>query len=105
MLTRQGLPSRIGQLEKNIGEVPREAPGLPQSEIAGNEKHHHHKTNYIENIVHVSFSFPSRIGSPLSRQERIVVLPSNKAHWDLKFSDIIQIGVLHLCCTWPQLMQ
>jgi hypothetical protein len=33
--------------------------GLGQSKIAGNEEHYHHKTNYVENIVHVSFSFLS----------------------------------------------
>jgi hypothetical protein len=38
----------------------RGAPGLSQSEVAGNEKHHHNNTNDIENIVHVSFSFLSR---------------------------------------------
>jgi hypothetical protein len=38
----------------------REAPGLPQSEIAGNKEHYHHNTNNVENIVHVSSSFLSR---------------------------------------------
>ena len=41
-------------------KVPRETPGLRQSEIAGNEEHHHHNTNDVKNIVHVSFSFLSR---------------------------------------------
>ena len=60
MPTREGLPCNIRQVLKNIGEVPREAPGLSQSQIAGNEKHYHNNTNYVENIVHVSFSFLSR---------------------------------------------
>ena len=29
------------------------------------------------------------------REASLVVLPSDEAHWDLKFSDIIRIGVLH----------
>jgi hypothetical protein len=49
----------LDRFEKNIGEVPREAPGLPQSEITGNEEHHHKNTHYVENIVHVSFFFLS----------------------------------------------
>jgi len=46
--------------EKNIGKVPREAPGLPQSEITEDEEYHHNNTNNVENIVHVSSSFSSR---------------------------------------------
>jgi hypothetical protein len=34
--------------------------GLPQSEIAGNEKHHNNNTNDVKDIAHVSFSFLSR---------------------------------------------
>ena len=30
------------------------------------------------------------------REVSLVVLPSEEAQWDLKFSDIIRIGVLHL---------
>jgi hypothetical protein len=37
----------------------RYGPGLGQSKIAGNEEHYHHETNYVKNIVHVSFSFLS----------------------------------------------
>ena len=48
--------------EKNIGKVPREAPGLPQSEKAGDENHYDNNTNYVENSVHVSFSFLRVIG-------------------------------------------
>jgi hypothetical protein len=86
-------------------EVPREAPGLPQSEIAGNEKHYHNNTNDVKNIVHVSFSFLSRYRitvEPDARNitereagERSLVSPSDEAHWDLKFNDTIRIGVLH----------
>jgi hypothetical protein len=36
--------------------------GLPQSQIAGNEEHYHHKTNNVDNIVHVSSSFFHVIG-------------------------------------------
>jgi hypothetical protein len=39
---------------------------LPQAEIAGYEKHYDNNTNDVKNIVHVSFSFLSTIGSPLS---------------------------------------
>jgi hypothetical protein len=39
--------------------VPRKAPGLPQSEIAGNEKDHNNNPNDVKNIVHLSFSFLS----------------------------------------------
>jgi hypothetical protein len=42
------------------GKVPRDAPGLRQSEIACNEEHHNDNTNDVKNIVHVSFSFLSR---------------------------------------------
>ena len=28
-------------------------------------------------------------------REVSLVLPSDEAHWDLKFSDVIRIGVLH----------
>jgi hypothetical protein len=45
---------------KNIGEVPREAPGLSQPEIAGNEYHYDNNADYVENIIHGSFSFLSR---------------------------------------------
>jgi hypothetical protein len=58
--------SELDRFEKNIGEVHRKAPGLPQSEIARNENHYHNNTNYVENIVHVSFSFLSR-DLPLSQ--------------------------------------
>jgi hypothetical protein len=58
-LTRERLPFSIRQARKNIGEVAREAPGLRQSEIAGNEEHHYNNTNDVKNIVHVSFSFLS----------------------------------------------
>ena len=70
------------------------APGLPQSEIAGNEEHHHN-TNNVENIVHVSSSFLSRDRITVEPAS-LVVLSSDEVHWDLKFSDIIRIGVLHL---------
>lgn len=40
--------------------VLRQASGLPQSEIASNKEHYHHKTYNVENIVHVSSSFLSR---------------------------------------------
>ena len=60
MVTREGCLPVLDRFEKNIGEVPREAPGLPQSEIAGDENHYHNNTNYVEKIVHVSFSFLSR---------------------------------------------
>jgi len=39
--------------------LPREAPGLSQSEITGNEKHHNNNTDDVKNIAHVSFSFLS----------------------------------------------
>jgi hypothetical protein len=32
----------------------------------------------------------------LIREASLVVLPSDEAQWDLKFSDIIRIGGLHL---------
>jgi hypothetical protein len=77
-------------LKKNIGRSLARLFGLPQAEIAGNEKHYHHNTNNVENIVHVSSSFLSRIGLPWSQMpitfserasERpsVVVLPSDAA--------------------------
>jgi hypothetical protein len=105
-LARDCRPA-LDRFEKNTGEVPREAPGLPQSEIAGNEKHYHNNTNYVKNIVHVSFSFLSRDRvtvelHALSATERkgrreasLVVLPSDEAQWELTVSDIIRISVLH----------
>ena len=36
------------------------APGLPQSEITGNEEDYHHKTNNVDYTVHVSSFFLSR---------------------------------------------
>jgi hypothetical protein len=39
--------------------VLRQASGLSQSEIAGNENHHNNNTNDVKNI-HVRVSFPSR---------------------------------------------
>jgi hypothetical protein len=96
----------LDRFEKNIGEVPREELGLSQSQIAGNEKHHHNNTNDVKNITHVSFSFLSRdritvepdattLRKGRGRREVSLVLPSDEAHWDLKFGDIIRIGVLH----------
>ena len=90
-------------------KVPREAPGLSQSEIAGNEEHHNNNTNDVKNIVHVRFSFLSRdritvepdahnITEREAGREVALVLPSDEAHWDLKFSDIIRTSVLHLWC-------
>ena len=78
--------------------------GLPQSEIAGNEKHHNNNTNDVKDIAHVSFSFLRAIRSLLSqtsttlrkgRREGPPVLASDEAHGNLKFSDIIRIVVLH----------
>jgi hypothetical protein len=67
--------------------------GLSQAEITGDEEHHHNNTHNVENIVHVSFSFLSRI---TVEPALLVVLSSDEVHWDLKFSDIIWIGVLYL---------
>ena len=50
----------LGRFENNMGEVPREAPGLSQSEITGNKEHHNNNTDDVKNIAHVSFSFLSR---------------------------------------------
>jgi hypothetical protein len=58
-LTRETLPSSIRQVRKNIAAVPREAPGLPQSQITGDEEHHHNNAHNVENTAHVSFSFLS----------------------------------------------
>ena len=96
----------MSRFKKNIGEVPREELGLSQSEIAGNEKHYHNNTNDVKNIAHVSFSFLSRdritvepdahnITEREAGREVALVLPSDEAHWDLKFNDTIRIGVLH----------
>ena len=53
--------SVLDRFEKTLSrEVAREASGLHQSEIAGNEPHYHNNTIYVENIVHVSSSFLSR---------------------------------------------
>ena len=84
-----------GPVLDRFEEIPRETPGLPQSEIAGNEKHYHNNTHYVENTVHVSFSFLSRDRITVEPAS-LVVLSSDEVHWDLKFSDIIRIGVLHL---------
>jgi len=35
---------------------------LPQSEKTGNEKNYHHKTNNVDNIIHVSSSLLDVIG-------------------------------------------
>lgn len=88
-----------------MGEVPREAPGLSQAEITGNKEHHNNNTDDVKNIAHVSFSFLSRAQITVEpdahnitnrgRREVSLVLPSNEAHWDLKFSDITRFGVLH----------
>jgi hypothetical protein len=100
MLTREGLPS------KNIDLVAR--LGLSQAEITGDEEHHHNNTHNVENIVHVSFSFLSRDritvepnAYNITQRKRqaavsLVVLSSDEAQRDLKFSDIIRIGVLYL---------
>jgi hypothetical protein len=109
VLTREGLPCRIGQFVEKISgsENHSKAPGLPQSEIAGNEEHHNNNTNDIENIVHVSFSFLSRDRVTVElhalsatqrkgrREASLVVLPSDEAQWELTVSDIIRISVLH----------
>ena len=58
--SREGLPLNIETAFKKYGEHPGEGSGLPQSEVAGNEKHDHNNTYYVENIAHVSFSFLSR---------------------------------------------
>ena len=39
---------------------PSRGSELSQSEITGDEEHHHNNTHNVENIVHVSFSFLSR---------------------------------------------
>jgi len=70
------------------GKVLARLRRLRQSEIAGNEKHHHHNTNDVKNIVHVSFSFLSG--------DRVYRLSHDEAQWNLKFSDITRIGILHL---------
>ena len=85
--------------------ITQATPGLPQSEIAGNKEHHNNNTDDVKNIAHVSFSFLSRDWINVKpdahnitnrgRREVSLVLPSNEAHWDLKFSDIIRFGVLH----------
>jgi len=56
----QGIAVQYGTGLKKISGSPSRGSGLPHSEIAGNEKHYHDNTNYVENIVHVSFSFLSR---------------------------------------------
>ena len=38
------------------------------------------------------------------RKVSLVVLPSDEAQWDLKFSDIIRIGVLHLVYAFKPLL-
>ena len=60
ILTRDGLPSVCDGHANSNGIVPRETRGLSQPEKAGNEHHYYNYTNYVENIVHVSFSFLSR---------------------------------------------
>ena len=50
----------LDRFEKNIGQVPRQAPRLPQSEVARYEEHHHNNANDVKNIVHVSSSFLTR---------------------------------------------
>ena len=53
------------QLRRNlIGEfqeerISQKAPGLPQSEITGNEEDYHHKTNNVDNTVHLTSFFLS----------------------------------------------
>jgi hypothetical protein len=98
------IPSRGCAREDDSLDVS--AVGLSQSKIAGYEKHHNNNTNDVKNIVHVSFSFLSRdritvepdattLRKGRGRREVSLVLPSDEAHWDLKFGDIIRIGVLH----------
>jgi hypothetical protein len=36
------------------------------------------------------------VGFTVEREASFVILPSDEAQWDLKFSDIIRIEVLHL---------
>jgi len=55
----------LDDLEKNYRES-RDAPGLAQSEIAGNEQHDNNNADNVENIVHDVFSFLRVIESPLS---------------------------------------
>jgi hypothetical protein len=43
--------------EKYTGNAAARLRGLPQSEIAGDEQHHHNNTHNVENIVHVSSPF------------------------------------------------
>jgi hypothetical protein len=38
------------------------------------------------------------------REASLVVLPSDEAQWNLKFSDIIRIGVLHLVYAFKPLL-
>ena len=70
------------------------APGLPQSEKAGDENHYDNNTNYVENTVHVSFSFLRVIGFTVEpdahnmtqrkgmREASLIVLPPDDAQWE-----------------------
>ena len=62
MATRQKVPFSILAVWKDQAEVPREARGLSNPEIAGNEKYYHHNTDEIENIVHIVSPFFRLIG-------------------------------------------
>jgi hypothetical protein len=60
ILSRQRCRPVLDSFEKLSGsENHSKAPGLPQSEIAGNEDHDNNNTNDVKNIVHVSSSFLS----------------------------------------------
>jgi len=59
------------------GENHSKAQALPQSEIAGNEDHHHNNANDIKNIVHISSSFLSRDRMTLSQMPMTLLRESN----------------------------
>jgi hypothetical protein len=60
--TEQGSAKRSASPEPIVlgRENQSKAPGLPQSEITGNEEDYDHKANNVDNTVHVSSFFLSR---------------------------------------------
>ena len=60
--------SSIRQVRKKYRGSPSRGSGLSQSQITGDEEHHHNNAHNVENTVHVSSSFLFRvIGLPLSQ--------------------------------------
>ncbi|MBC8018274.1 MAG: hypothetical protein H7X83_07120 [Verrucomicrobia bacterium] len=75
-------------------------PGLPQSKIACDEKHHNNNTNDVKNIVHVNFSFLSFLGVVVSSTTLKLILiivpaydvPTTLGKQEVVIYPIIKVG-------------